>query len=200
MIEPVSPVSSQSSQSSPSPNAFKRNIRLCLQQPSPAQPTTPRTALPSDPADLHAQIPPTPDHPVAAAPTASASASASAPSPPPAPAPSRFHDADSLPFPSPWPASPTTRANVGAQNNGWRCLHQDVYPCFCRGHTEHQGYVCRPCRFEKCPVNAMIQTGSAGVIRRALEAEIARRRRCWLFEGELRWALENARERERDAR
>ncbi|KAK1566346.1 uncharacterized protein LY79DRAFT_674800 [Colletotrichum navitas] len=161
------------------------------QNASPAQPSSPSTALPSDPADIPSQIPSAPRRLVAAA--------AAAASPPPAPAPHRFHDADSLPTPSPWPTSPT-RANVGVQDDGRRCPHQDVYPCFCRGDTELQGCVCRRCRNEPCPVDIMVFSGAAEVVERALEAEIARGRNCWLFEEELRLALDAARRRERSSR
>ncbi|EFQ32410.1 hypothetical protein CGRA01v4_05830 [Colletotrichum graminicola] len=85
------------------------------QNASPAQPSAPNTALPSEPADIPSQIPPAPGHSVAAAvhtPQRRDNAAAAAPaSPPPAPRPYRFRDADSLQMPSPWPTSPTL-ANV----------------------------------------------------------------------------------------
>ncbi|KAK2022537.1 hypothetical protein LX32DRAFT_698587 [Colletotrichum zoysiae] len=154
----------------------------------PSTTSTPSTSLTSDRAGLPCQTPSAPDQ----------SAGATATSPPPAPNPSRFRNADSLPIPSPWPLGPI-RADVGVQDDddGRRCLHQDVYPCFCRGDTEPQGHLCRRCRSERCPVDAMLRRGTAEVLRRALEAEVARGRGCWLFEEELRSALETARRRER---
>ncbi|KAK2043923.1 hypothetical protein LZ31DRAFT_595202 [Colletotrichum somersetense] len=169
-------------------SAPRNNSIYPAQNASPARPSTPSTpstSLTSNRAGLLCQTSSAPDQ----------SASASATSTPPAPNPSRFRNADSLPIPSPWPVSPI-RANVGVQDDGRRCLHQDVYPCFCRGDTELQGYVCRRCRFERCPVNAMLRRETAEVLRRALEAEVARGRGCWLFEEELRSALETARRRE----
>ncbi|KAK2007679.1 hypothetical protein LZ32DRAFT_662688 [Colletotrichum eremochloae] len=159
------------------------------QYTSPARPYIPSIALTSNPVHPSSQVPPAPNRSVATA----------APSPPPAPAPSRFRNADSLPTPTPWLTNPT-RANAGVQDDNRRCVHQDVYPCFCRGDTDLQGHVCRRCRFERCPVNTMLLRGTAEVLRRALEAEIARGRGCWLFEEELRWALEEARRREGGSR
>ncbi|KAK1993202.1 hypothetical protein LX36DRAFT_262407 [Colletotrichum falcatum] len=157
---------------------------------SPPRPSSPSTALPSDSADLFSQTPPATDR----------SADSAAFSPPLAPAPSRFRDADSLPAPSPWPTTSPTRVNVGVQDDGRRCPHQDVYPCFCRRDTELQGYACRRCRFERCSVTNMLRYGTAEVLRRALDAEVARARGCQLFEQELRSALDEARRREGGSR
>ncbi|KAK2060239.1 hypothetical protein LY76DRAFT_419434 [Colletotrichum caudatum] len=146
--------------STPRSNSINPGQDASPARPSnPGTPSTKSTSLASDRADLSWQTPSAPDQ----------SAGTAATSPPPAPKPSRFRNADSLPMASPWPVSPI-------RPDGRLCLHQDVYPCFCRDVTDLQGHVCRRCVFEGCPVNAKLHYGMAEVVRRAREAEAARRR------------------------